>query len=151
MNRQDEIEYLKRRGDLFFTFISSKTSDVRGLNEFKMIFTQLHTAKDLKGLREMNKEVDIWSRNLPTQQDSIEFWKVLKSELGEDYPSGYEKQIQSIKKKGIQKEFEYHLIEERVSELCQAEDSDSEIEELNFNYGPKALYSEGVTECEDCP
>ena len=131
MNREDEIDYLKRRGDLFFDFINSKTIDSRGFEEFKMIFTQLYMSKDLTGLRQMNKEVDNWSRNLPAQEDSVEFWKILKSELGEDYPSAYSKQLQTIKKKGIQNEFEYQLIDEYVNELCEHRDSDSEIGELN--------------------
>lgn len=131
MNSQEEIDYLKRRGDLFYDFIISKTTETSVIEDVKTTFSRLYVSRDLRGLREINKELDTWSRNLPTQQDSVEFWKILKSELGEDYPSAYSKQIQTIKKKGIRNEFEHQLIEECVNELCQSGNADVEVQELN--------------------
>jgi len=131
VNSQEEIEYLKRRGDLFCDFLVSKSGSLPSIQDFKTIFIQLYLAADLTGLRQMNDEVTSWSRNLPTEQDSIEFWKLLKSEFGEDYPSAYTKRIKRIKRKGVQSEFEYRLIEDHVNDLCQNGDADLEIRELD--------------------
>lgn len=131
LNSQEEIEHLNKRANLFLEFLISKSGNSPFIKEFNSTVTKLYRNKDLIGLRQINAEVDSWSRNLPTKKDSVEFWKILKTELGENYPTEYLKQIEMIKKKGIQNLQEYQLIEEHIGELCENDSVDIDTTELN--------------------
>ena len=133
MKDQKQLDDLRKRAVLFLDFITSRSSGSDSsqlLEQFNTLVSSAFDNGDLSKLKAINHEVNRWSSEL-NQKDTLDFYKLLKTELGEDYPSTYTRNLERIKQKGIRTNEDFELIQDRKNQIFQLEGSAFEIELLN--------------------
>ena len=133
MDKQTELDYLKKRIFIFADFFIEKYN----LDFFKNVKPGLeveYEKSNLRGLRLASKDFNNWIREIPVN-DAIELGEILKKELGEDLSVIEQKRLrkisQVVKKGKIKNLDEYELLSNRVDEIYTDSDKADEVKKLN--------------------
>ena len=128
----DKKEVIKQRFYIFYNYIVNK----QGVNVFfdmiKNIVDKAYNDEDLKTLLEINKEMNVWLREmfLPTEKE--ELLLILKSELNEDSESDFINKVNKIISKGkISSKKEYEIVHQRVESIYSDEGKEMEVKKIN--------------------
>lgn len=114
MTNSEQLEYLKKRSILFLELVNN-----------------FYSSGNFKGLNELNKEFDRWSKELPKPEDSIELYSIYHNELGEDFELTQSKKLKIILKEGIHTLEDYDIVQDRINQIFQKPDTTKERESLN--------------------
>lgn len=131
MTNSEQLEYLRKRSILFLEFIISKSGKSALLDQFLDLVNNFYSSGNLKGLKELNKEFDRWSKELSKPEDSFEFYAILRQELGEGFESFQSKKLKIILKEGIHTLEDYDIVQDRINQIFQKPDTTKEMESLN--------------------
>jgi hypothetical protein len=134
----NELDILKNRIDVFYSYIESSPESYDPImkvheEHMKKPVDIAFVNKDIKYLRRWNKELNTWFVEMrPDEKEFVA--KMFMERLGEDIyktDSKRIRKIETIKKRGIKTKAEYVLLNERVGEIFQDDNMQSEVELLN--------------------
>ncbi|MBR8538061.1 hypothetical protein KDU71_21000 [Carboxylicivirga sediminis] len=132
MKEKDEIQYYWLRYKVFYNFFMEDEANSIAMGAFNAIAVNAYNSKSLKELKGINKEMNSFMNELPTE-DKDKLRLRLKLEIGEDIEE--EKRLRSIarvKKNGmIKNKKEYELILNEVERIYQDNNLKHEVDYLN--------------------
>ncbi|WP_282036493.1 hypothetical protein [Saccharicrinis aurantiacus] len=127
-----DIEYFKKRYYIFYDYLIKKQGAAFILEQTKDVFEASYQKKNEKTLRKLDKELDVWLREMLMPSEKEELLTILKKELNETSDEGYLNQIDKIVSKGIiDSKEEYELILQRVESIYDKEGCKSVVDRLN--------------------
>lgn len=125
-------EYYKRRADIFYNYITEKQGKQFIIETMKDMVNKAYLSQDCKKLMKIDKELDVWLREMLMPSEKEELLKILKKELNDTSDEDYLNQIGKIVSKGIiDSKEEYELILQRVESIYDKEGCESEVDRLN--------------------
>ncbi len=87
------IEYFKKRFYLVYDFILEKHGLVFLIEETKKVFDKAYDKKDNKVLKKIDKEIDVWLREMFQPLEKKELLKILEKELNDNNDKDFLEQI----------------------------------------------------------
>jgi len=105
------------------------------MEQTKEILERAYEKKDIKQLKGINKELDVWLREMFRPDEKEELSRLLKEKFGEDTKQVDLKRIEKInkivKRGKINNKNEYELLLQRVEEIYSDDSKNEEVTELN--------------------
>ena len=132
IDKMKDLEYYKRRFDIFYDYLSKAQGANAVLEQTKSMVVLAYKNKAVKKLSKIDKELDVWLREMLMPSEKEELLKILKKELNDTSDEDYLNQIGKIVSKGIiDSKEEYKLILQRVEYIYDKEGCKSEVDRLN--------------------
>ncbi|MFL0685041.1 MAG: hypothetical protein ACJLTB_17810 [Algoriphagus aquaeductus] len=123
MEKEKEIEYLRKRSERIIDFMISLDPANSILLKYKMIIQNVVKKKDSRGLRMVARDLNEWAKGL-SQKEILELERILKLEFEENL-SGDKLTYNTIEKlltTGIiQTEDEYRLVQECLNDISKGD------------------------------
>lgn len=127
-----ELEYLRDRSLLIIDFILAKYASNSICEKFKSIIIETFTKGNLKGLRELSRDMNAWAKGLP-QKDIKELELLLAEKFGENL-SGDNITLkvieQALKKEEIENVEQYRIVYEYLQDISHTDPFFENIAEL---------------------
>jgi len=131
----EDTEYFKNRFYVFYDYVSKTQGSVFLMEQTKEILERAYEKKDIKQLKGINKELDVWLREMFRPDEKEELIRLLKEKFGEDTNKVDLKRIEKInkivKRGKINNKNEYELLLQRVEEIYSDDSKNEEVTELN--------------------
>mgnify|MGYP001010185830 CR=1 FL=1 len=131
----EDTEYFKNRFYVFYDYVSKTQGSVFLMEQTKEILERAYEKKDIKQLKGINKELDVWLREMFRPDEKEELSRLLKEKFGEDTKQVDLKRIEKInkivKRGKINNKNEYELLLQRVEEIYSDDSKNEEVTELN--------------------
>ena len=120
---------------MFYDYVSKTQGSVFLMEQTKEILERAYEKKDIKQLKGINKELDVWLREMFRPDEKEELSRLLKEKFGEDTKQVDLKRIEKInkivKRGKINNKNEYELLLQRVEEIYSDDSKNEEVTELN--------------------
>jgi hypothetical protein len=133
--KREESDKIKSKFQIIFDYITSKEGQISFYLDLKKTVDEAYENNNIKVLREINKEMNVWLVEMFRPNERKELNQLLKEKLGEDIEHLDQKRIERIKKiikRGkINTQDEYSLLQQRVEEIYADDSKKVEVEELN--------------------
>lgn len=127
-----DLEYYKRRFDIFYNYLLKKQGANVVLEQTKSMVDLAYEKKAEKQLSKIDKELNVWLREMLMPAEKKELMKILEEELNDTSDIDLLSQIDKIVSKGtINSKKEYELILQRVESIYEQIGSESEVDRLN--------------------
>ena len=121
MKLSQNIELLKDRFYVFYDYVIKTEGASYFIEEAKRIFDNAYTKKDIKQLHSIDKELNVWLREMFRPKEKEEIEALFRAKFGEDALVSNQvrlRQINTIIKRGrINSNSEYNLLFQRVDEI----------------------------------
>lgn len=131
----EEKDKIKNRFQVFFDYIVSKQGNIEGYNELKKAVDDAYNKNDIRGLREINKELNVWLVEMFPPKEKKEIREILKEKLGENFEQtdlkNLEKINKIIKRGKVNTLKEYALLQQRIEEIYTDKSKKLEVLEIN--------------------
>jgi hypothetical protein len=131
----EDTEYFKNRFYVFYDYVSKTQGSVFLMEQTKEILERAYEKKDIKQLKGINKELDVWLREMFRPDEKEELSRLLQEKFGEDTKQVDLKRIEKInkivKRGKINNKNEYELLLQRVEEIYSDDSKNEEVTELN--------------------
>lgn len=131
----EEKDKIKNRFQVFFDYIVSKQGNIEGYNELKKAVDDAYNKNDIRGLREINKELNVWLVEMFPPKEKKEIREILKEKLGENFEQtdlkNLEKINKIIKRGKVNTQKEYALLQQRIEEIYTDKSRKLEVLEIN--------------------
>lgn len=130
-NKQEELDKLIKRFDIFYEFLLKNETSEEIFSQAIDIAYNAYKSNNLTILKRINKELDVWFREMPFDSQ-FELKQILKEKLNEEIIDKTLDKIKKVVKRGVINNLkEYKLILNRVDEIYADDDKYEEIIKLN--------------------
>lgn len=130
-NKQEELEKLIKRFDVFYDFLLKNGTSGVLLSQARDIAYNAYKSNSLTILRRISKELDVWYREMP-KDSQFELEQILKEKLNEEIKDNTLDQLTKVVKRGVvNNPKEYALLLKRVEEIYADDDKKAEVIRLN--------------------
>ena len=131
----DNAEYIKNRFYVFYDYANKIHGSSFLMESTKTILENAYEKKDIKQLRRLNKELNVWLREMFRPDEKEGLIKILNEKLNEDVNDSDLKRLNKIdkvvKRGKINNIFEYELLLQRVEEIYSDDNKKENVTELN--------------------
>jgi hypothetical protein len=130
-NKQEELDKLIKRFDIFYELLLKNETSEKIFSQARDIAYNAYKSNNLTILKRINKELDVWFREMPFDSQ-FELKQILKEKLNEEIIDKTLDKIKKVVKRGVINNLkEYKLILNRVDEIYADDDKYEEIIKLN--------------------
>ncbi len=127
-----DLDYYKRRFYLIYNYVKKNQGVTFLMDQTKELVDFAFEKENMKKLVKIDKELDVWLREMFMPEEKKELLQILKSELDEDADSNFLNQINEIVTKGkINSKSEYEVILQRVESIYDKKGNEVEVSKLN--------------------
>lgn len=131
----ENLEYFKQRFYVFYDFVARTQGKAFIMEQTKEILEKAYEKKDTKQLKRIDKELDVWLREMFRPEEKEELSQLLKEKFDVDVKSSDLNRfgdIDKIVKRGkIKNKNEYERLLQRVEEIYTDESKATEVKQLN--------------------
>ncbi|MBN2595562.1 MAG: hypothetical protein JXR82_02135 [Marinifilaceae bacterium] len=127
-----DLEYYKQRFYVFYNYLVKKQGATFLLEQTKELVDKAYEKKNKKRLSKIDKELDVWLREMLMPLEKDELLQILEKELYEDSEAIFLNKIEQVVSKGkINSKAEYEIVLQRVESIYDKKGSESEVKKLN--------------------
>lgn len=127
-----DLKYFKQRFYVFYNYLEKKQGADFLLEQTKELVDKAYEKKDKKKLSKIDKELNVWLREMLMPLEKNELLQILEKELNEDSEARFLNQIDKVVRNGkIDSKEEYEIVLQRVESIYDKKESESEVKKLN--------------------
>jgi hypothetical protein len=135
MDTKLELTKIRDRFYVFYDFVVQNQGTNIFFEEMKKSIDNAYEKANLKYLRQVNKELNVWLVEMFPPKEKEEISRLLKEKLGEDVVQADLKRIDKInkivKRGKINTIQEYELLQQRIEEIYADNNKKTEVQKIN--------------------